>query len=76
MSGSGGADAPPGIKLSFVFWQPRDSSSLVRAKVLPDELGANVMAYLGDVALKYELVADYLQRPKINDEFARRLDIS
>jgi hypothetical protein len=25
MGGSGGADAPPGIKLGFVFWQPRDS---------------------------------------------------
>jgi len=26
LGGSGGADAPPGIKLSFVFWQPRDSN--------------------------------------------------
>jgi hypothetical protein len=29
LEGSGGADAPPGIKLSFVFWQPRDSGGAV-----------------------------------------------
>ena len=32
MGGSGGADAPPGIKLSFVFWQPRDSTFISNAK--------------------------------------------
>jgi len=59
--------------LMFLFGCLRNTS-LSKANVLPDSLGGGMLAYVGDAASNYRLIANYQQRPKINEDFAKKAD--
>merc|ERR1711865_1263440 len=59
--------------LMLVFGCVRNTS-LSKASELPDTLAGDMLAYVGDAASNYRLIANYQQRPKINLEFAKKAD--
>merc|ERR1712178_172611 len=62
----------PLLMLIFGFLR---NSVLSDAYELPNELGARVLAFVADLAKNYRLIANYHNRPKINDMFAHKAHI-
>jgi len=58
----------------MVVWGYIRNASLASASEKPDEMGAQILAYVGDMATNYRLIANYQQRPKINEMFAAKVN--
>merc|ERR1719487_1473493 len=61
----------PSLMLIFTLFR---NSALPEASERPDDLGQDMLDFVGDAAYNYSLIADFARRPVINDMFAAKCD--
>jgi len=60
----------PALMIGFAYFR---HGVLSNAFELPNDLGTKVVAFVGDLARNYRLIASYHQRPRMNDMFGHKV---